>query len=102
MHAGDQRPGHERDAGRGVQAPQQRVQPQLRAPRTIHVRREVQRAAVADPGGGRVQLQAEARLQAGTGPQHNAGRGTIDLQRAYLKNARRDHVPKQTADIRDS
>ena len=37
MHAGDQRPGHERDAGRGVAAPQQRVQPQLGSPRAIHV-----------------------------------------------------------------
>ena len=38
---------------------------------------EVQRAADPHPGGGRVLLQAAACLQAGTSPQHYAGRRSI-------------------------
>ncbi len=35
---------------------------------------EIQRAIVVNPGGGRVQLQAEAGIQAGAGPQCHARR----------------------------
>ena len=38
---------------------------------------EVQRAADPHPGGGRVLLQAATCLQAGTSPQHYAGRRSI-------------------------
>ena len=37
MHAGDQRPGHERDAGGGEPAAQHRVQSQLGPSRALHV-----------------------------------------------------------------
>ena len=40
----------------------------------FQVRGEVQRAADPDFGGGRVQLQAAAGLQAGAGAQYHAGR----------------------------
>ena len=39
----------------------------------FQVRSKVQRAAHPNIGGGRVQLQAEARLQARAGAQYNAG-----------------------------
>ena len=39
----------------------------------FQLRCEVQRAVDPHPGGGRVQLQAEAGLQARAGPQHHAG-----------------------------
>ena len=45
----------------------------------FQVRSEVQRAVDHHPGGGRVQLQAEAGLQAGAGPQHHAGRHTVNI-----------------------
>ncbi len=38
VHARHQRPGHERHAGGGEQAPQQRIQPQLCSTRALHVR----------------------------------------------------------------
>ena len=43
-------------------------------PLIFQVRSQVQRAVDHHPGGGRVQLQAEAGLQAGAGAQHHAGR----------------------------
>ena len=43
----------------------------------FQVRSEVQRAVDHHPGGGRVQLQAEAGLQARAGPQHHAGRRPV-------------------------
>ena len=48
-------------------------------PLIFQVRCEVQRAVDHHPGGGRVQLQAEAGLQAGAGPQHHAGRHTVNI-----------------------
>ena len=42
-------------------------------PLIFQVRSQVQRAVDHHLGGGRVQLQAEAGLQAGAGPQHHAG-----------------------------
>jgi hypothetical protein len=50
----------------------------LRPVRAVHLREQVQRAADRDPGGGRVLDEAEARLQARAGPQHN-GRGRQSL-----------------------
>ena len=44
---------------------------------SFQLRCEVQRAVDPHPGGGRVQLQAEAGLQAGAGPQHHAGRRPV-------------------------
>ena len=51
----------------------------LTNPVIFQVRSEVQRAVDHHPGGGRVQLQAEAGLQAGAGAQHHAGRHTVNI-----------------------
>ncbi len=54
----------------------------------MQVRGEVQRAAAAHPGGGRVLLQAAPRLQAGAGqhlPPPNPSIFIIDLQDANKK-----------------
>ena len=48
-------------------------------PLIFQVRSQVQRAVDHHLGGGRVQLQAEAGLQAGAGPQHHAGRHTVNI-----------------------
>ena len=53
----------------------------------FQVRREVQRAVDHHLGGGRVQLQAEVGLQAGAGPQHHAGRHTVNIS---VSNKERD------------
>ena len=45
---------------------------------------EVQRAADPHPGGGRVLLQAEARLQARASPQHHAGRRSVGKQSHFV------------------
>ena len=45
---------------------------------------EVQRAADPHPGGGRVLLQTAACLQAGTSPQHYAGRRSIGNFRSLM------------------
>ena len=46
----------------------------------VQVCGEVQRAADPHPGGGRVLMQAEARLQARASPQHHAGRRSVGKQ----------------------
>ena len=48
-------------------------------PLIFQVRSQVQRAVDHHLGGGRVQLQAEAGLQAGAGPQHHAGRHSVNI-----------------------
>ena len=60
-----------------------------RHPRDLHYRDEqvcceVQRAADPHPGGGRVLMQAEARLQARASPQHHAGRRSVGTQCHFL------------------
>lgn len=45
---------------------------------------EVQRAADPHPGGGRVLLQAAARLQARASPQHHAGRRSVGKQSHFV------------------